>query len=411
MIFAGLGLQWGDEGKGKVIDYLSKNVDWVIRFSGGANAGHTIVHQGNQYALHLLPSGILHENTKVLLGPGMVIDPQQLVEELRQLSENNINWKDRIFISERAHIVLPSYKKQDKSLEKKRKYKLGTTLKGIGVAYSHKALRISTRFIDVLNIENTEIVKRSEKEFLEKYKKMFTSLMINHNIILDNISEKEHVLYEGSQGVLLDPDIGTYPYVTSGQTSLNGIYGCGTPHGMPLDHVLGIAKVYNSRVGDGPFPTEYRSHEEELLKDIRERGHEVGTTTGRQRRCGHLDLVALKYACKMSGTTTLILTHFDVLDIFKEISVCVGYEVDNAVIDYFPAQFSQFGSISPVLKKFQGWNISTEDITDWKDLPDAALVLIRFIETFVGASVEILSVGPDRKQTIVKNDYWKQFLQ
>lgn len=411
MIFAGLGLQWGDEGKGKVVDYLSKNVDWVIRFSGGANAGHTIVYQGKRYAFHLLPSGILHRNTKVFLGPGMVIDPQQLVKELAQLSENNVNWKERIFISERAHIVLPSYKKQDKNLEKKRKYKLGTTLKGIGIAYSQKALRVSARVVDVFNIENTEIVKYSDRKFLDKYKEVFTKLMINHNVILDNISEKEHILYEGSQGVLLDSDIGTYPYVTSGQTSLNGIYSCGTPRGASLDHVLGIAKIYNSRVGDGPFPTEYRLHEDELLKVIRERGNEIGTTTGRTRRCGHLDLVALKYACKMSGATALVLTHFDVFDVFKDVYLCTGYEVDNAVIDYFPAQFSRFATINPVLKRLAGWHVSTESIADWKDLPPASLAFIEFIETFVGVPVEILSVGPDRTQTIVKNEHWKQFLQ
>ncbi len=410
MIFAGLGLQWGDEGKGKIVDYLSKNVDWVIRFGGGANAGHTIVHDGRRYAFHLLPSGVLHKNTKVLLGPGMVIDPQQLVDELAQLSENNIDWKERVFISERAHVVLPSYKKQDKRIEKKRKYKIGTTLKGIGVSYAQKALRLSCRVIDALELEKTEVVNSRDRKFLAKYGRMLAKLMINHSIILDNISDKEHVLYEGSQGVLLDPDIGTYPYVTSGQTSLNGIYGCGTPRGAAVNHVLGIAKVYNSRVGDGPFPTEYREHEAEMLKLVQERGHEVGTTTGRKRRCGHLDLVALKYACRMSGASALVLTHFDVLDVLKDVYVCIGYEMDNAVIDYFPSQFSRFASIAPVLKKLPGWRVSMEGITQWKDIPSAALELIRFIENFVGVPVEILSVGPDRAQTIVKNDYWKQFL-
>lgn len=410
MLLTVLGLQWGDEGKGKIVDYLSKNVDWVIRFSGGANAGHTIVHNGKKYAFHLLPSGMLHENTKVLLGPGMVIDTEQLIKELIMLEDNNISWKERLFVSEKAHLVLPSYKKIDKMIEKKRKRKIGTTLRGIGITYAQKAMRLSTRVADAIHLDSSEVTKRSDKKFLSKHQQFLKSIAINHHVILDDITSEEHVLYEGAQGILLDADIGTYPYVTSGPTSLNGVYACGTPLGKQVDHIFGIAKVYNSRVGEGPFPTEYRPYEKDILDIVREKGHEIGTTTGRERRCGHLDIIALRHACRMSGTTTLVLTHFDVLDLFNDIHVCVGYEINNSVINYFPAHFSQLDTIVPVLKKLPGWDISTEGITDWNQLPQNALKFIEFIEMFVGVPVEILSVGPSREQTIIKNQFWRNFV-
>lgn len=411
MILAVLGMQWGDEGKGKIVDYLSRNVDWVVRFSGGSNAGHTIVDEGRRYAFHLIPSGVLRPNAKVLLGPAMVIDPEKLAEEIAMLDQNNVAWKDRLFISERAHIVLPSYKKWERKVEKSRKSPIGTTMRGIGATYAQKALRLSPRAVDVLAIDGTEIRDRGDLKYFKQYKDMLSALMINHHAVLDTMTAQEHVLYEGSQGVLLDPDIGTYPYVTSGPTSVNGVYTCGTPSGQPIDYVLGITKAYNTRVGAGPFPSEYRPHEEKLLSLVRAKGHEIGTTTGRLRRCGHLDLVALRYACRMSSTTTLVLTHFDVLDALSEVQVCVGYEVDNSIIDVFPASFSRFSKIAPILKKLPGWNTSTENVTQWNELPKQALAFIDFIEQFIGVPVEILSVGPQRRQTVLKNDRWRALLQ
>ncbi len=402
MLISVLGLQWGDEGKGKIIDYLSKEMDWIIRFSGGANAGHTIIVNKKKYVFHLLPSGILHPNVHVLLGPGMVIDPEELVKELDMLTACGVEWRKRVFISDRAHIVLPSYKEMDKKIEKTRKRKIGTTMRGIGVSYSQKALRLSVRVGDIEHKKEWGIKKKKDIVFLKEHASLFSTLKVNHYGILENIEEQERVLYEGAQGVLLDPDIGTYPYVTSGSTSLNGVYSCGTPQGRGIEEVLGVAKIYNTRVGEGYFPTEYRPHEEELLTQVREKGHEVGSTTGRIRRCGHLDLLALKYACRMSSTTSLALTHFDVFDTFSEIHVCIAYEIDNAVVNYFPSVFTREQKIEPVLKKMRGWNSSTKQMQHWNELPEQALEFIQFIEDFIGVEVKLLSTGENRNQTILK---------
>ncbi len=397
-----LGAQWGDEGKGKIVDVLSSHFNWVIRFSGGANAGHTIVNKGVKYVFHLLPSGILHKNTQVLLGPATVIDPEQLFYELEQLSNANIDWKGRIFISDRAHLILPSYKKEDKKLEEKRVYKIGTTQKGIGIAYAKKMLRTGIRIADMHDPAIIRMLSKRDRAFVKKYASFLSSIAVNHYYILQNFTTTDKILFEGAQGVLLDSDYGTYPYVTSGPTGINGV----TTTGFPIKQakkIIGVAKAYSTRVGEGPFPTEYRKDEAQLLSLIQTRGNEKGSTTGRLRRCGHLDLISLKYACKVSCINSLILTHVDVLDVFDTIKVCVGYEIENDFYDYTPSSKADMEAIHPVMRNFAGWKVDTSNIRKWEHLPNNALSFISFLESYLEVPIDAVSVGADRDQMIFKD--------
>ncbi len=397
-----LGVQWGDEGKGKIIDVLSPQFDWIIRYSGGANAGHTIVVGDAKFIFHLIPSGILHKNTKVLLGPGMVIDPEQLLKELRQLEENNIDWHNRLFVSDRAHLVFPSYKKEDEKLEKKRKKSLGTTKRGIGIAYSRKMLRTGIRIADVDEKDLLSLQNKKDLRFLQEHVDFLKSISINHYSVLHGIEGKQSILFEGAQGVLLDSDYGCYPYVTSGPTSINGVDAIGFPS-RDIDSILGVTKMYCTRVGVGPFPTEFAEQESDLLEFIQKKGNEKGSTTGRLRRCGHLDLVSLKYACKISGVTSLVLTHVDVLDTLEKIQICVGYERDNEFLEFPPSQFRQLNEVKPVLKSFDGWMSDCSGITNWNEIPTRLRELMDFIESYVQVPISIISVGAKRKQTVFKN--------
>lgn len=404
MVIAVIGMQWGDEGKGKFIDFLSKEVDWVIRYAGGANAGHTIVHNTTKFSFHLLPTGILNPNTKVLLGPAMVIDPEQMCKELAMLDTHNIDWANRIFISDRAHLVLPSYKKEDEYLENNRKNRLGTTKKGIGIAYAKRALRTGIRIADIDDIENSDIVDPYDIEFIKKNTAFLHTMSVNHFICLDHIEKDENILYEGAQGTMLDMDIGSYPFVTSGPTALNGVYSCGTPHGK-VDEVLGVIKAYTSRVGEGPFPSEYIESEIELRKFIQKVGDEVGTTTGRLRRCGHLDLVALRFASTIVGISSLAITHVDVLDTLENIKVCVGYELNGQIIDYLPTSLTIQSKLKPVFKNMKGWQTDTSKLTKWSDIPQEMLRYFELIETIIKVPITMVSVGPERTQSIVKKNF------
>ncbi|RMH02604.1 MAG: adenylosuccinate synthase [Aquificota bacterium] len=411
-----LGAQWGDEGKGKIVDLLSAEFDAVVRYQGGSNAGHTVVVKGQKFILHLLPTGILHEHTVGIVAQGMVVDLELLVKEMEELEKRGIKVYDRLYISDRAHIVAPYHKVLDSLFE--RKSKIGTTLRGIGPSYMFKYGRKGIRLCDLedkdrlyrLIKENIEFVKDlCEKVYCEDHnlreEEVLESLVENYKRIKDRLIDttlfllnyKGRVLFEGAQGTLLDVDMGTYPYVTSSNASALGLSnGTGLPPKYFSDAVFyGVSKAYATRVGEGPFPTELRDSMGELL---RERGGEYGATTGRPRRCGWLDLVALRHAVRVNGLDGIILTKLDVLDHLEEVKVCVEYEVEGSKTQDFPASVSKLEKAKPVYKSLKGWNQNTKGAKSLKGLPPQALEYIRFIEGYTGVPVVMLSTGPEREE-------------
>lgn len=401
-----IGAQWGDEGKGKIVDFLAKDADTVVRFSGGANAGHTIVHGSSTYKLHLVPSGIVYEDTRVILGTGMVIDPEALETELQELTDAGIEWNGRVLISDRAHLVLPRYKRMDRDLDTKRVQPIGTTGRGIGITYSMKSARDGVRVIDAFDDALLAALSQEDREFLLAHREFFREMMIDVNAYMSDHRD-ENILLEGAQGTLLDLDLGTYPFVSSGSSSANGA-AVGAGFGpRELDRVVGVCKAYSTRVGNGPFPTEFKSERDGNLEHvIRELGHEYGVTTGRPRRCGYLDLVALRYACRSNSIDTLALTHLDIYDSFEEIQVCVGYSIDGRVTELFPASRTAIAGAEPVLETLPGWQASSAEARTRGELPAGAQGYVRYIEEYTGVPVEIISVGSDRAHTIVERDPW-----
>jgi len=401
-----VGAQWGDEGKGKIVDFLAEQAELVVRYSGGANAGHTVVHQGNTYKLHLIPSGIVYSGKRVVLGSGMVIDPEALFTELKTLEDQGISWEGRTFISDRAHLVLPEYKQTDKKMDSTRRNPIGTTGRGIGIAYSQKANRDGIRVADLNDDDFLPSLRPDEKKFLDPYIERIRSMSINLAEFMEGF-DQEWILYEGAQGVLLDLDLGTYPFVSSGSSAAAGAATGGSIGPREIDRVLGVFKAYSTRVGNGPFPTEFTEERDGDLGDqIREIGHEYGVTTGRPRRCGYLDLVALRYACRTNSIDSLVLTHPDVYDEFDEISVCVAYEIDGQETNAFPSSCRRLERAKPVLKKFKGWNAKISDARNYEDLPRETRDYISFIEDYTGTEVGIVSVGPDRNQTFIRTEIW-----
>ena len=401
-----VGAQWGDEGKGKIVDFLAEQAELVVRYSGGANAGHTVVHQGNTYKLHLIPSGIVYSGKRVVLGSGMVIDPEALFTELKTLEDQGISWEGRTFISDRAHLVLPEYKQTDKKMDSTRRNPIGTTGRGIGIAYSQKANRDGIRVADLNDDDFLPSLRPDEKKFLDPYIERIRSMSINLAEFMEGF-DQEWILYEGAQGVLLDLDLGTYPFVSSGSSAAAGAATGGSIGPREIDRVLGVFKAYSTRVGNGPFPTEFTEERDGDLGDqIREIGHEYGVTTGRPRRCGYLDLVALRYACRTNSIDSLVLTHPDVYDEFDEISVCVAYEIDGQETKAFPSSCRRLERAKPVLKKFKGWNAKISDARNYEDLPRETRDYISFIEDYTGTAVGIVSVGPDRNQTFIRTEIW-----
>lgn len=401
-----VGAQWGDEGKGKIVDYLAHSASIIVRFSGGANAGHTIVDDGKTYKLHLVPSGIIYPEKTVILGSGMVIDPDALFAELKTLSEMGISWEGRVYISERAHLVLPGYRSKDKKIDGIRKRPIGTTGRGIGISYAMKARREGIRIVDVFDNSMLFNLEKEDKDFLEKYKTWLQDMRID---ITSYLSERrsESILFEGAQGVLLDIDAGTYPYVSSGiSTAAGAALGSGIGP-RELDKVIGTFKAYSTRVGNGPFPSEFKKERDGELEDtIREIGREYGVTTGRPRRCGYLDCVALKYACRVSSLDSLALTHLDVYDNMDEIGVCVGYRYKGNEMYTFPASIEILEQCEPVIRTFQGWKTSLHNASRYDHLPKEAHDYIRFIEEYTETPINIISVGYERKQTIIRKDPW-----
>ncbi len=401
-----VGAQWGDEGKGKIVDYLAEKADLVVRYSGGANAGHTVVLGESTYKLHLIPSGVVYPDKEVVLGSGMVIDPESLFEELDTISRQGISWKGRVHISDRAHLVLPSYKEEDKKSDSERRNPIGTTGRGIGIAYSKKAQRDAVRIADIADDEFVKTLRPDEYDFLKAYIPKLRDMRINLASFMEAYRDKR-VLYEGAQGVLLDIDLGSYPFVSSGNSAAAGACTGGAIGPRDIDNVLGVFKAYTTRVGNGPFPSEFVPERDGSLGDfIRDLGNEYGVTTGRPRRCGYLDLVALRYACRTNSIDNLVLTHLDVYDSFDEIKVCTAYEIDGKQIEHFPASPLWLQRAKPVLRSFPGWKEDITTANNFSDLPEAAKDYVAFIEEYTGSAVGIVSVGPDRSQTFVRFPVW-----
>lgn len=403
-----IGAQWGDEGKGKIVDYLAEDAKYVVRYSGGPNAGHTIVVDGKQFALHQVPSGILYPEKKVFLGAGMVIDPEALFNELAMLKENGINWEGRVFISDRAHLILPKYRSMDKERDASRKRPIGTTGRGIGIAYSEKSHRDGLRLADLDWKEKIADLDAEDLDYLNKYRDQLLSMRVD---LTSKMWEyrKDNILFEGAQGAMLDIDSGTYPYVSSGASCAAGAAtGCGIgPH--DLDHILGVFKAYETRVGNGPMPTEFNETSEgELCQYVRDTGREYGVTTGRARRCGYLDLVALRYACRVNSLDSLVLTHLDIYDEMDQIEACVAYDINGKIVTDFPANVDELNAAKPVLQKFQGWKASLKECRSYNKLPKNARAYVEFIEDYTGTPVGIISVGYERDETFVRKNPWKK---
>lgn len=403
-----IGAQWGDEGKGKIVDFLAEGADIILRYSGGANAGHTVVIQEQTFKLHLIPSGVITPDKKAVLGIGMAVDLENLFEELDGLEQSGISWKGRVFLSDRAHVVLPQYKELDRQKDAERRIPIGTTGRGIGITYALKAHRDGIRVADLFDPAVWQTFKREEKSFLEPYREKIRDMVVDVSGFVHQHRDK-NILFEGAQGTLLDLDLGTYPFVSSGISCAAGaaIGGGIGPHS--LDRVIGVFKAYSTRVGNGPFPSEFTEQRDGKLGDtIREIGREYGVTTGRPRRCGYLDLVALSYACRSNSIDGLCLTKLDVYDGMDEIKACTAYRIDgNEVVD-FPATIEHLNKAQPVLKSFRGWKGEVKSCRSFDDLPSEAKDYIHFIEEYVETSVDIVSVGHNRSETIVRRNPWTQ---
>jgi adenylosuccinate synthase len=423
-----VGSQWGDEGKGKVIDYLAAEADVVVRGQGGNNAGHSVVVDDKKYALHLIPSGILNKNALNIIGNGVVLDPEGFLNEIKGLEEKGIDTSN-IKISERAHVVFPYHKTIDFLAEEARgEEKIGTTIKGIGPAYMDKVERSGIRVCDLINPEvlkeklekqveykNKIITKIYEGQALDAKKMIedFTAygqaikpFVTDTSVLVhEAVKANKKVLLEGAQGTLLDIDFGTYPYVTSSHP-ISGGFAIGAGIGPnAIEEVLGITKAYTTRVGKGPFVTEL---ENETGDKIRKQGNEFGTTTGRPRRCGWLDLVIVNYAARINGMTCMSLMLLDVLTGFDELKICKAYEYKGEIINHFPADLSVLAECKPVYETLEGWK---EDITNCKTyeaLPKQAKAYIEFIEAQVGIPVKIVSIGPKRDQTIIRDEIYRK---
>ena len=419
-----IGLQWGDEAKGKLVDILTEGKDLVVRYQGGANAGHTVVYGDDVYKLHHIPSGILNAGVLNLITAGVVINPPTIIEEITSLEARGIDVAARMKISSRAHVVMPWHVLEDKMWNRlvSGEDNIGTTLRGIGPCYADKVTRtfairigdmVQDDFADrirkivevkkrVLTAAGDEDSNSLDAETIiaeyTKYAETLRPMVTDTNrILLDAIDDDKEILFEGAQGSLLDIDHGTFPFVTSSNSSGLGIStGSGVP-GNWLTKVVGVMKTYATRVGGGPFPTE---QDNESGQHIRDEGNEYGTTTGRPRRCGWFDAVAARYTARLGGVTSIAITMLDVLSKLPEIQVCTAYEIDGERIDYFPAHVNDLRRLKPIYETLPGWQQDVTGARSLDDLPVAAIEYIRSIENLVGRPVEFISVGPDRAQTI-----------
>jgi len=395
-----IGAQWGDEGKGKIVDYLAEKADVIVRFSGGANAGHTIVKDGEEFALHLVPSGILYPGKTVILGSAMVINPEALFEEIAMLEKRGVETAGRILISDRAHLVLPGYIALDKAKDAARRKPIGTTGRGIGVTYAMKCERTGLRVADLDREDALVNLDDADRAFLEPFRARLAAMSCDISAFMSR-NKGMSILFEGAQGALLDLDLGTYPFVSSGISCAAGAAVGGAVGPRALDNILGVFKAYTTRVGNGPFPTEFREEDDALCAFIRETGREYGVTTGRARRCGYLDLVALRYACRTNSIDSLVMTHLDVYNTLPYVKACTAYLIDGRNVTDFPASVTALNKVTPVLKTFPGWRCDISGVVTYEELPAEAREYIDFIEDFCETRIGIVSVGNDRKQTII----------
>jgi adenylosuccinate synthase len=415
-----VGTQWGDEGKGKIIDVLGHKADYVVRFQGGNNAGHTVVVDGEKFILHLLPSGMLHGNGKCIIGPGVVIDPAVLLKELKTLDDKGAK-TDHLFISDRAHLIMPYHVELDKLQEEASgDKKIGTTKRGIGPCYSDKISRKGIRVVDMLDVK---LFSEKLKENLEEKNVLFTKIynapkmdyeeilkeskkhieLLKHRIIDSTpiinqaLDEDKFVLFEGAQAMMLDIDHGTYPYVTSSSPTAGGVtVGAGVSP-RKINRVIGVMKAYTTRVGEGPFVTELENETGEWL---RKTGFEYGATTGRPRRCGWLDLVVGKYATMINGLTDIVITKIDVLSGLETIKICTGYEIDGKVYTTSPASTESLSRAIPIYESLEGWKEDITQMKEYSELPENCKKYIKRMEEILGCQITMVSVGPDRTQNI-----------
>ena len=420
-----IGTQWGDEGKGKIVDWLSKKADLVVRFQGGHNAGHTLVIDGNVFKLSLLPSGIVRDNTVVLIGNGVVVDPFHLIKEIQQLEEKNIKISpENLIISDAAFLILPIHQLVDEIREKNNgSKKIGTTGRGIGPAYEDKVGRRGIRICDFVNREDFETKVKKLYDFHNIWLSAMGESKQNYDDVIQKLwslgqkillftkpswltideykNKSANILFEGAQGTFLDVDHGTYPFVTSSNT-ISSQAGIGSGAGPTLmNYTLGITKAYTTRVGSGPFPSE--DHGESGIK-LGKQGHEFGTVTGRQRRCGWFDAVLVKQAVSLSSIDGIALTKLDVLDGFEEIKICTGYIIDGKSIDYLPSSTLEQKKVKPVYELMKGWQGSIVGIQKIELLPDAAKLYIKRIETLIQSKIIMISTSPERSDTIYLQD-------
>jgi adenylosuccinate synthase len=419
-----IGAQWGDEGKGKITDLLSKSADMVVRYQGGVNAGHTVVVEDQTFKLHLIPSGILYPDTECIIGSGTVIDPKVLIGELDQLDKLGVSSKN-LLIAETAHVTMPYHRLIDQASEERRgDHKIGTTKRGIGPTYADKSERTGIRMIDLMDPKSLEKKLRWTVDYknviLEKlydlpplkpqdvideylvYADRLRPHVIDASLrIYEAFRRKRNILFEGAQGTLLDLDHGTYPYVTSSNPVAGGAcVGTGVGPTM-IDRVIGVAKAYTTRVGEGPFPTELHG---EMGEHLRDRGAEFGTTTGRERRCGWFDAVIGRYAVRINGLDCLAITKLDVLDTMDEINVCIAYEVNGERIQDFPSNARKFARCQPIYTTVPGWKQSTEHCRSLEDLPQQALDYLKLLAELMEVPIAIVSLGASRDQTIIVED-------
>ena len=424
-----VGAQWGDEGKGKIVDLLCERFDVVARFQGGPNAGHTVVFDGKSYALHHVPSGVFRPETRIVIGNGTVLDLSKLLEELNGLAESGIELDGRLTISDRAHVILPILQRLDALDESSARAsdKIGTTLRGIGPTYQAKAARWGLRVADLADLPHLEerigrildgpagarLREAGEKvadaatlarEAHAQWQRLASFVSDTSMRLNDWIDEGASVLFEGAQGTLLDLDHGSYPFVTSSTTVTGGLCaGLGVATTC-VTGALGVFKAYATRVGSGPMPTELIDDADGDL--IRERGHEYGTTTGRPRRCGWFDGVAARYANRINRFDGACVTLLDVLDVFEEIKICTGYRFDGREVESFPASVALAERIEPVYESHAGWNCDTTGVRRWDELPSAARNYLSRLEEVIGTEVALVGVGPDREQSILRPDSW-----
>ncbi len=423
-----IGCQWGDEGKGKIIDILSEKADMICRFQGGNNAGHTVVVGDEKFVFHLLPSGVLHEGKTCVIGNGVVVDPVALLQEISYLSERNISVEGRLFVSDNCHMIMPYHRMADAAKEAMNSgRKIGTTLKGIGPAYSDKISRNGIKLADILEGESfRDKLKKNvdEKNFLfknffhvkesagvdaifEEYRnyaeKIKPYVADTVTLVNDAIDKQKHVLFEGAQGVLLDVDFGTYPYVTASNPIAGGActgVGVGPTR---IDKVVGVVKAYSTRIGEGPMPTEFP---EELNCKVRDKGNEYGATTGRPRRCGWLDSVVLRHSVRINGIRDIVLTKMDVLAGLNPLKICTSYTCDGKSFDAFPSSIRCIERVQPVYEELPGWDEDLSGVRAVRELPEAARNYVRRIEELCGVRIQMISLGSERSHNIHLQDVW-----